>query len=77
MLANKLYDGGKIQDKCQDADFYQRLILLEKQFKGASVLYHKMGYLPVGIRKLWSNERLLNVVEQLIGPDIAGQLNLA
>ena len=74
ILADKLYKGGKIQDKCEEAGFYERLILLEKQFKGASVLMHKLGYLPTGFRNLWSNERLLNVVEQLIGPDIAGKL---
>jgi len=39
------------------------------------VLLHKMGYLPPGFRHLWSNERLLNVVEQFIGPDIAGILH--
>ena len=25
-----------------------------------------------GYRQLWTNERLLNLVEQLIGPDISG-----
>ena len=73
ILANKLYKGGKIQDKCEKAGFYQRLTLIEQQFKGAAVLLHKMGYLPDGFRNLWTNERLLNVVEQLIGPDIAGE----
>ena len=73
ILAEKLYRGGKIKDKCEDAGFYERLILLEQQFKGAAVLLHKMGYLPVGFRNLWTNERLLNVVEQLIGPNIAGK----
>lgn len=72
MLANKLYRGGKIKDKCENAGFYERLILIEQQFKGAAVLLHKMEYLPAGIQNLWANERLLNVVEQLVGPDIAG-----
>ena len=36
---------------------------------------HKLGYLPVGFRELWTSERLLNVVEQFIGPDIAGEAN--
>ena len=73
-LANKLYNGGKIKDKCEKAGFYERLILIEQQFKGAAVLLHKRGYLPVAFQNLWANERLLNVVEQLIGPDIAGKL---
>ena len=72
VLVDKLYRGGKIKDKCENAGFYERLILIEQQFKGAAVLLHKMEYLPAGIRNLWANERLLNVVEQLIGPDIAG-----
>ena len=60
------------QDKCEGAGFYHRLILIEQQFKGAGVLMHKLGYLPLGFRQLWANERLLNIVEQFIGPDIAG-----
>ena len=72
ILVDKLYKGGKIKDKCENAGFYKRLTLIEQQFKGAAVLLHKMGHFPEGFRKIWSNERLLNVVEQLIGPDIAG-----
>ena len=72
ILANRLYNGGRIKDKCESAGVYERLTLIDKQFKGAAVLLHKMGYLPLAFRQLWSHERLLNVVEQLIGPDIAG-----
>ena len=72
ILANRLYNGGRIKDKCESAGVYERLTLIEKQFKGAAVLLHKMGYLPLAFRQLWSQERLLNVVEQLIGPDLAG-----
>ncbi|XP_073241055.1 uncharacterized protein [Porites lutea] len=71
-LADKLYDAGKIQDKHKDASFYERLILIEKQFPGAAVLLHKHGVMPKAFQDLWSNERLLNVIEQFIGPDIAG-----
>ena len=75
ILVNKLYNGGKIKDKCENAGFYERLTLIEQQFKGAAVLLHKMGHFPSGFRQIWSNERLLNVVEQLIGPNIAGGLD--
>ena len=75
VLVNRLYNGGRIKDKCKSAGVYDRLILIEKQFKGAAVLLHKMGYLPFAFRQLWSHERLLNVVEQLIGPDIAGTMS--
>ena len=68
---------GKIKDKCEKAGFYERLSLIEKQFKGTAVLLHKMGYLPPGFRQLWANQRLLNAVEQFIGPDIAGAVQLA
>ena len=71
-IANKLYDAGKINNKHDNAGFYQRLILLEKEFKGTAVLLHKEGSLPPAFQNLWTNERLLNVIEQLIGPDIAG-----
>ena len=63
-----------LQDKCEGAGFYNRLTLLEQQFKGTAVLLHKMGHLAPGFRQLWADERLLNVVEQFIGPDIAGEL---
>ena len=72
ILANRLYNGGKIKDKCEGAGVYERLILIERQFKGAAVLLHKMRYLPDAFRWLWSHEKLLNVMEQLIGPNIAG-----
>ena len=73
IIAGRLYKGGKIKDKCEKAGFYERLTLLEQQFKGTAVLLHKMGYLPVAFRELWTNDRLLNIVEQLIGPNIAGK----
>lgn len=72
MVAHKLYEGGKIKDKCEGVGFYERLTLIERQFKGSTVILHKLGYLPQGFRDLWTNHRLLNVVEQFIGPDIAG-----
>ncbi|XP_072048101.1 uncharacterized protein [Amphiura filiformis] len=71
-LANKLYDAGKIKDKHEDAGLFERLTLIENDFPGASVLLHKAGNLPVVFQKLWTNERLMNIMEQLIGPDIAG-----
>ncbi|XP_071801414.1 uncharacterized protein [Asterias amurensis] len=71
-LVNKLYVAGKIKDKCSDADLFHRITLIDKQFPGAAVLLHKLGYLPQSFRDLWANGRLLNVIEQLIGPDIAG-----
>lgn len=71
-LAEKLYNAGKIKDKYADASFYTRLTLIEKEFPGAAVLLHKHGVMPKAFQDLWTNERLLNVIEQFIGPEIAG-----
>lgn len=71
-LAQKLHKAGKIKDLYKDYGFFERLIKIEEDFPGANIILHKYGVLPPAFRALWSNERLLNVVEQLIGPDIAG-----
>lgn len=74
-LAQKLYKGGKIKDVYAECDVFQRLIKLNEEFPGAAVLLHKIGRLPQSVRDLWSNERLLNVIEQVLGPDISGMPN--
>ncbi|XP_021359944.1 uncharacterized protein LOC110454642 isoform X2 [Mizuhopecten yessoensis] len=74
-LAQKLYKGGKIKDLYEESDVYTRLIKLNEEFPGAAVLLHKIGKLPQSLRNLWGNERLLNVVEQVLGPDISGMPN--
>lgn len=71
-LAQKLFKAGKIKDLYTSYGFFERLIKIEEDFPGANVLLHKYGKLPQAFKNLWANERLLNVVEQLIGPDIAG-----
>nr|KAG5698092.1 hypothetical protein BaRGS_031782 [Batillaria attramentaria] len=71
IVAQRLYKAGKITDLHEDADLFTRLTLLEEQFPGASVLVHKLGILPPEYRALLSNERLLNVLEQVLGPRVA------
>ncbi|XP_076801270.1 uncharacterized protein LOC143445823 [Clavelina lepadiformis] len=71
-LANKLYKAGKISNKHEDKDFFNRLTYLEGEFKGTAVLLHKQGILPNSFQNLWADEKMLNVVEQIIGPEIAG-----
>ncbi|CAH1230978.1 PHYHD1 [Branchiostoma lanceolatum] len=71
-LAERLFKAGKIKDKHKDASLFKRLTLLEKEYPGTAVILHKTGKLPQGFRDLWSNERLLNVMEQLVGPEVAG-----
>lgn len=70
-LAQKLYSAGKIKNLYKECGLFERLTKIEDEFPGANILLHKTGELPQAYRDLWSNERLLNVIEQLIGPDVA------
>ncbi|XP_059138648.1 uncharacterized protein LOC131927013 [Physella acuta] len=74
-LAQLLYDGRKIKNLYKEHDLFHRLTYIEKEFPGANIILHKQGKpneAHEAFHKLWSNERLLNVIEQLIGPEIAG-----
>ena len=71
-LADRLFDAGKIDNKHEDKAFFQRMIHLEKEFPGASLLLHKKGVLPEGAKELWSYHKLLNIGEQILGPNVAG-----
>ncbi|XP_077969132.1 phytanoyl-CoA dioxygenase domain-containing protein 1 homolog isoform X1 [Styela clava] len=71
-LANRLFDAGKIKNKHEDKGFFERLTYLDKEFPGAAIVLLKGGVLPKEFKDLWSCDVLLNVVEQLIGPEIAG-----
>ncbi|KAK3092805.1 hypothetical protein FSP39_007424 [Pinctada imbricata] len=74
-LAQKLYKGGKIKNLYTEYDLDHRLVKLEEEWPGAVILLHKIGKLPPSFRALWGNERMLNLMEQLLGPDIAGMPN--
>ena len=67
--ASRLLAGGKIADGAPGADFPSRLVKLEEQFPGASVLMHKHGVLPAGIASLWSCDALASAAAQVLGPD--------
>ncbi len=71
-LAERLYAAGKIPDKHADEGFYTRLTKLEQDFPGASVLLHIYGVLGQALADLWGSKELLDVVEQILGPEIAG-----
>jgi hypothetical protein len=66
-VAQMLYKAGKIQDLCEDADFFTRLTKLEAQFPSASVLVHKQGILPPEIAALWSSPELMSAAKQFLG----------
>ena len=49
--------------------------MIEKQFPGANVLLHKQGLLPPAFQTLWSDPRLVDIAQQLLGGptvDVAG-----
>ena len=71
-LANRLKAAGKITDTHADKGFYERLTALEHDHKGSAVLVHINGWLGPQLARLWSSPRLLDIIEQFIGPDIGG-----
>lgn len=71
-LAHKLYAAGKVRSVYADADFTHRLTLLERDFGGAAVLIHIRGILEPALAALWSGPKLLDLVEQILGPEVAG-----
>lgn len=71
-LAEKLYTAGKIRDKHAHESFYTRLTKLEEEFPGAAVLVHIHGILGQPLADLWASQGLLDMIEQILGPEIAG-----
>ncbi|CAD5126776.1 DgyrCDS14821 [Dimorphilus gyrociliatus] len=73
--ASILYKAGKITNKHEDKGSHERLTYLAKEYPDAPVIAYKFGGFPIEFRNLWSNERLLDALEQLLGPDIQGHPN--
>ncbi len=71
-LADALLEAGHIPETYAHLGFFERLAVLEKVYPTAAVLFHVSGVLGHGIASIWGSPKLLNIVEQLIGPDIAG-----
>lgn len=71
-LAKKLYDAGKIKELHEECGFYQRLTELDREFPGAAILLFKSQKMSKGFQNLWSDEKLLNIAEQILGPEVAG-----
>ena len=71
-LAEKLFAAGKIHNKHADKGFYTRLTSLEEEFPGAAVLIHIRGLLGPALADLWGSPGLLEVMEQILGPEVAG-----
>jgi hypothetical protein len=71
-LATKLFDLGKITDRFEGEGFETRLIHLEKASKGAATVLHSSGLLAPELAELWSSKKLLDIIEQIVGPEVAG-----
>lgn len=71
-LADALHDAGRIPETYAELGFFERLAAIERAHSTAAVMFHMSGLLGRGIASLWGSPKLLAVVEQLIGPDIAG-----
>lgn len=71
-LAEALHGAGHVSSTYADLGFFERLTALERDYPTAAVLFHVSGLLGPGIASLWGSTKLLEIVAQLIGPDIAG-----
>ena len=71
-MTDWLHRAGKIADRHREADFLHRLALIEREFPETSVLLHYRRTLGAGIADLWSGDKLIAVVRQMIGDDISG-----
>ena len=71
-FAKKAFEANKINNKHEDKDVFKRLVALEKDFPSSSVLIHHKGELKPELAKLWGSNKLLDIVENWIGKDIAG-----
>ncbi len=71
-LAERLYASGKISNKFENEGFLTRLTKLQEVFPGAATLIHTGGILPKAFADIWSSTKLLDMIEQILGPEIAG-----
>jgi ectoine hydroxylase-related dioxygenase (phytanoyl-CoA dioxygenase family) len=71
-FANKAYAAGKIFNKHSEKNVFKRLAAIELDFPGSSVLIHHKGQLKPKLANLWGSSKLLDIVQEWIGKDIAG-----
>ena len=76
IVAETLMKNGLIKDPHYGMDWTKRLIKLEEQFKGASVIYHKIDNMHHSFATLYEARDMLEILKQLgLGPDIAAHPN--
>jgi hypothetical protein len=72
VVAKALKAAGKITNTHEGVCWLKRLILIEEQFQGASVLFHKLGFMHDSFVDIYQNKNLLDVMYQTgLGPTIA------
>ena len=71
-LADRLLAAGKITNTHKEKPFLKGKTHIEKEFPSVAVLLPKVGVLPEGAKELYSHQKLLNIGQQLIGPDNVG-----
>lgn len=71
-FADEAHAAGKLAQTYRDYPFGSRLAAIERELPESSVLIHNGGELRPNLARLWSSEKLLDIVEKFVGPDIAG-----
>lgn len=71
-FAEEAFAARKIFNKHDDKDVFKKLVSLEKDFPGSSVLIHHKGELKPELAKLWGSKKLLDIIENWVGKDISG-----
>ena len=71
-LVERLYASKRITNKHAGEGLHTRLIEIEKEFPGAAMLFMLKTELGPRLADLWGSPKLLDMIEQFIGPDIAG-----
>ena len=64
--ADRLYRAGKVTDKHEGEDLYTRLGSLEKEWPGAAPLIHNREQVRSSLAKLWSSDKLLDILEHAL-----------
>lgn len=72
VYAEGLYRDGQIANRHEEEGVYSRLTKIDGECPGAAARLHLQGVLRPEQRNLWSHPKLLDIVEQLLGPEIAG-----
>jgi hypothetical protein len=68
----RLHAAGKISNSYNAENFFQRLHLVEKEFSGAALLFLYQTEIGPRLAELWCSTKLLAILEQFLGPNIAG-----